>query len=553
MFSTKKNVLQTVALLKAHGIDHIVISPGSRNAPLIHCFNEDSFFRCYSIVDERSAGYFAIGLIDKLQRPVALCCTSGTALLNYGPAVAEAFYRELPLVVVSADRSPAWIGQMDGQTIPQQGAFDCMVGKSVQLPEIQSEEEAWYCNRLINEALIESTHKGSRPVHINIPISEPLFDFTEENLPEVRKIQTFTSSKLTDYNTFSSKWNASEKRIILLGQTPENEELTEILEIFALKQDCVVLCEHLSNAISPYFIGNFDAFLYTLSDVEAEAFTPDLLITLGGHIVSKRIKKFFRKYQPKQHWHLSPSGSCVDSFQCLTDLIETDPVSFFKELNIRNGNDKSFVRGWNKASSSIHSPKKDLPFSDIIAVGAFLHKLPDNSSLFVGNSSSVRNIQLYPLPTNTRVFCNRGTNGIEGAISTASGYASIHKGLTFLLVGDLSFFYDLNGLWNKYTSKNMRILLINNGGGGIFQLLPGLDKSKALEPFIAAQHSTCAKDWVQAADFEYLKAETAVELEKNLMKFIETDSDKGIVLEVFTSPENNKSAFNSYYNQLKKQ
>lgn len=553
MFSTKKNVLQTVALLKAHGIDHIVLSPGSRNAPLIHCFNEDPFFRCFSIVDERSAGYFAIGLIDKLQRPVALCCTSGTALLNYGPSVAEAFYRELPLIVVSADRSQAWIGQMDGQTIPQQGAFGSMVGKSVQLPEIQNEEDAWYCNRLINEALNESIHNGSRPVHINIPISEPLFDFSEESLPEVRKIQTFSSNKLTDYNTFLSKWNASEKRMILLGQTAGNEELTELLEIFALKQDCVVLCEHLSNANSPNFIGNFDALLYTLPDAEAKAFTPDLLITLGGHIVSKRVKKFFRKHQPKQHWHLSPSGSCIDTFQCLTDLIETDPVIFFKELNIKNENDKSFVRRWNKASSSIHSPKKDLPFSDIAAVGSFLHKIPDNSSLFVGNSSSVRNIQLYPLPTNTRIFCNRGTNGIEGAISTASGYGAIHEGLTFLLVGDLSFFYDLNGLWNKYTSKNMRILLINNGGGGIFQLLPGLDKSKALEPFIAARHSACAEIWVQAANFEYLKAENTAELEKNLMKFIETDSDKPIVLEVLTSPENNKLAYDLYYNQLKKQ
>src|SRR5665647_1499309 len=185
MFSIKKNVLQTIALLKAHGVEYIVTSPGSRNAPLIHCFNKDPFFKCYSVVDERSAGFFAIGLINKTNKPVALCCTSGTALLNYHPAVAEAFYQELPLVIVSADRSPAWIGQMDGQTLPQAGIFGSLVLKSVQLPEVHSDEDLWHCNRLVNEAL--NACQGSGPVHINIPISEPLFDFSVEALPEVRK------------------------------------------------------------------------------------------------------------------------------------------------------------------------------------------------------------------------------------------------------------------------------------------------------------------------------------------------------------------------------
>lgn len=552
MFSTKKNVLQTVALLKAHGIDHIVASPGSRNAPLIHCFNQDSFFKCFSIVDERSAGYFAIGLIDKLQRPVALCCTSGTALLNYSPAVAEAFYQELPLVIISADRSPAWIGQMDGQTLPQQEALGSMVRKSVQIPEIHTNEDMWHCNRLINEALMECTRRNG-PVHINVPISEPLFDFTEEALPPVRKIHTCAGKMLADPDSFSSRWNDSGKRMILLGQMPRNEELTELLEVLALRLDGIVLCEHLSNAVSPNFIGNFDALIHTLSESDLEALTPDLLITIGGHIVSKRVKEFLRSHQPKNHWHISPSGNCVDSFQCLTDLIETDPVFFFRELNTKDTKEKNFVRAWKKASSSIFSPVKNGSFSDIAVVGSFLHKLPEKSSLFVGNSSSVRNIQLYKLPADTNVFCNRGTNGIEGSISTASGYASLHSGLTFLMVGDLSFFYDLNGLWNKYISGNLRILLINNGGGGIFHLLPGLDKSEALEQYITAQHNTSAEAWVHAAGFHYQKAENAADLEKNLPAFIADNSDKAIVLEVFTTPEINKSAFKSYYHQLKKQ
>jgi len=555
MFSTKQNVLQTVALLKAHGIDHIVISPGSRNAPLAHCFSQDPFFRCFSIVDERSAGYFAIGMMDKLQKPVALCCTSGSAILNYGPAVAEAFYRELPLVVISADRTPAWIGQMDGQTIPQQGAYGSLVRKSVQLPEIHSEEDLWYCNRLVNEALIECNRNGAGPVHINIPISEPLFDFSEESLPEVRQIQAYSGKKMTNMSDFSERWNASEKKIILVGQMPVNQALTAVLENLAVKEDCVVLCEYLANSSSPHFIGNFDVLLTSATDTDALA--PDLLITLGGHVVSKNIKKFIRAHPPKNHWQLSPSGVCVDTFQCLTDLIETDALSFFSELETlgskkRAFKNKEFVETWKKASSEVPMPDRDLSFSDITVVGAFLKALPSHSSLFVGNSSSVRNIQFFPLPADTLVFCNRGTNGIEGSISTASGYAALHEGLTFLVVGDLSFFYDLNGLWNKYFSGNLRILLINNGGGGIFHLLPGLDKSNALNPFIAAQHDSSAEKWVFAAGFEYLKASNETELHQALPVFVASESSKPIVLEVFTSSEVNKSVSNLYYQQLKK-
>jgi len=553
MFSTKKNVLQTVALLKAHGIDHIVISPGSRNAPLAHCFSQDPFFRCFSIVDERSAAYFALGLIQKLGKPVAVCCTSGTAILNQAPAVAEAFYQELPLVVVSADRSPSWIGQMDGQTIPQQNVFGSMSAKSVQLPEIHTEEDLWHCNRLVNEALNACIGKN-KPVHINVPISEPLFDFSELQLPKVRKIKTVSADRLSDINDFTHRWNAASKRMILLGQMPQNRELRDILENIAAKQDCLILCEHLSNAVSPAFIGNFDALLYGMTDTEAEALGPDLLITLGGHIVSKRIKKFLRKYQPSEHWSLSPNGNEADTFQCLTDLIETEPLYFFKKLECQKTNtaDKTYANLWSKASARVSPPGDELPFSDIAVVGSFLKAIPGNSSLFVGNSSSVRNIQLYPMPEGTKVFCNRGTNGIEGSICTASGYAALNDGLTFLLMGDLSFFYDLNGLWNKYIGENFRIILINNGGGGIFQLLPGLDKSEALSPFIAANHHESAENWVSAAGFSYLKADNETELKKNLAEFVSPSYGKSIVLEVFTNADTNKSASDLYYKKLKK-
>lgn len=562
MFSTKKNVLQTVALLKAYDISHIVISPGSRNAPLIQSFASDPFFICHSIVDERSAGFFAIGLINRLIEPVALCCTSGTALLNYGPAVAEAHYQEIPLVVISADRPAAWIGQMDGQTLPQPGVFGSLVRKSVQIPEINCDEDLWYCNRLLNEVLIACTHRGCGPVHINVPISEPLFDFSETSLPEVRRI--FDVSCFSDTHVagmmddFVSLWKNSCKRMIITGQAnPFNGNLDYLMEEFLSRNECVVLTEHLSNTNLSMSIRNFDALIFTLGDEERRTFAPDLLITIGGHVVSKRVKKFLRKYPPKFHWHFSPSGNMPDSFQCLTHLIDADPVEFFKHFRSlvckleSKGND--YAMKWISASESLPLPGKDLPFSDITVTGAFMRQIPDNVTLFVGNSSSVRNIQLFPLHNSINVFCNRGTNGIEGSVSTAIGYASGYEGHTFILVGDLSFFYDINSLWNNRIPANLHILLINNGGGGIFHLLPGLEKAESLEEFVVAGHSSNAEGWVKAADMDYLRADSENSLESALQEFVKTNREKAIVLEVFTTTENNKIASDNYYQQIKKQ
>ena len=198
MYTDKKNILQLVALLEAHGITKVVLCPGSRNTPIVHTLSNHPNFTCYAVTDERSAGYFAIGLALNGGKPAAVCCTSGTALLNLHPAVAEAFYQNVPLVVISADRPAAWIGQMDGQTVPQPGVFQTLVKKSVNLPEIHTEEDEWYCNRLVNEALLETNHHGKGPVHINVPISEPLFQFTVDTLPEVRVITRYQGLNVYD-------------------------------------------------------------------------------------------------------------------------------------------------------------------------------------------------------------------------------------------------------------------------------------------------------------------------------------------------------------------
>ena len=560
MFSTKKNVLQTIAILKAFDISHVVISPGSRNAPLSQSFASDSFFICHSIVDERSAGFFAIGLINKLLKPVALCCTSGSALLNYGPAVAEAYYQELPLVIISADRSPAWIGQMDGQTIPQKGVFNSLVKKSVQLPEINNDEELWFCNRLLNETLIECTKNGNGPVHINVPISEPLFDFSCTELPTVRKINNFSAIKGNPDESIMIQleqiWKKSNKRMILIGQgCPGDNELLKLLEQLHLKNECVVLSEHLGNIWFSGLIGNFDALISTLKEKEYTELAPDLLITIGGHIVSKRIRKLIRTHAPENHWHFSESGKIPDTFKNLTHLLDASPVGLLENITTRIGNFDSskneYISKWAKKSEILPAPGEDLPFSDISVTGKFLRFIPAKSTLIVGNSSSVRNIQLFPLDKSIHVFCNRGTNGIEGSVSTAIGYSTIHDGQTYLLVGDLSFFYDINSIWNGKTPDNLHILLINNGGGGIFHLLPGLEKADSMDKFVSASHSISAENWVKASGLDYLKADSDFTYDSALLDFIKTDRKKPVVLEVFTDFQSNRKASDTYYSNIK--
>jgi len=558
MYSSKINVLQTVALFKAHGISEVVLSPGSRNAPLIQTFASDPFFNCHTVVDERSAGFFALGIINRIQKPVAVCCTSGTALLNYGPAVAEAFYQELPLVVVSADRSAAWIGQLDGQTIPQPGIFGSLVRKSVQLPQVSGDEfiqdeELWYCNRLVNEALNAATNG---PVHINIPISEPLFDFSVENFPVVRTFTVTTPLIIKDLKPFAEAYQQSEKTLILIGQLPAYPaELTRLLEKFRLQRSEVVLVEQLGQYQTSDSIGNFDALISTWNAETAAEFAPDLLITMGGHVVSKRVKKWLRENPAKAHWHIGLNGQ-PDTYRQATNFIQTTPEAFleaFLPLKEKEAADtvSPWILRWNLAAKELPEPDRSLPFSDITVTGAFLKSVPKNSVLFTGNSSPVRNLQLYRLPNAIPVFCNRGTNGIEGTLSAACGFATGAEGLVYVIIGDLSFFYDLNILTHQPFPANLRILLINNGGGGIFKQLPGLMNSDIVNNYISASHNTKSKVFVEASGMQYLSAIDYKGLDKTLSVLRNPEGNSAVVLEVFTEEKLNLEASQLYYRTIK--
>lgn len=548
MFCSKTNTLQLTSLLLRAGITHVVVSPGSRNAPLVHNFREAGM-QLYEITDERSAAFFALGLMESNGgHPVAVCVTSGSAVLNVAPAVSEAYYRSLPLLVITADRPQRWIGQMDGQTMNQDNAFANYIRKSVTLPEPDAysdsattrdsgmtlrDEERWHCNRLINEALIALRQYGG-PVHINVPITEPMFDFSVPQLPDERLISY--ASPLTSPASFTldasmcDVWRQSSSRMLIVGQMlPEQATALTVPLVRLAMSGITILAEPLSNLhlipeLHDYVVTDFDQL------ITASA-SPELLITFGGHIVSKRLKQYLRQHQPLNHWHISPIGEVADLYMNMTSLLHATPQSVLSALMLE------------MEDTSTSVPTSPLPIGEAYAeapyhLDAILSSLPMGYNIHVANSSMVRHLQqamIHHQLTYNPVFCNRGINGIEGSSSTAVGYWAGSGEPTLLLTGDLSFFYDQNALWNNFVKSPqspLRIVIINNGRGDIFSHVPGLSASPHLDRYIAAAHTTSAEGMAAACGADYARVSTPSQLASILPGFFDTNPSVRI-LEIF--------------------
>ena len=553
MYSDKRSILQLAALLKAHKIRKIVLCPGSRNAAIVHTLANIEDFTCYSVTDERSAGFFAIGLSLQGGGPAAICCTSGSALLNLHPAVSEAFYQQIPLIIISADRPAAWIGQMDGQTLPQPNVFGNLVKMSVNLPEVNTDEDEWYCNRLINEAILETNHHGKGPVHINVPLSEPIYRFTAKTLPEARVITRYQGLNVydRDYKELINKLNQTNKRMIIVGQMNLIYQFDKKY-VKPLCKNFVWLTEHLGNQTTPGLaIKNFDVAVSAMDEVRQEQMTPELLITFGGHIVSKQMKKYLRNHPPKEHWHITPDGKVADLFGCLTTIIEMDPFEFLEKIAfLLEGNPTNYPLMWENWCKTI--PEPSLPYSQISVTGDLIKALPVPCSLHLANSSTVRYAQLFTLDKGVEVCCNRGVNGIEGSLSSAIGYASASTQTNFILIGDLSFFIDMNALWMSHLRNNVRILLFNNEGGEIFHTLPGMDKTDKSRPFITAEHQTSAKGWAEERGFQYIKVRDDEEWQDALKVFASPEEqERPMLLEVMTDKSEDTRLLREYYKSLK--
>jgi 2-succinyl-5-enolpyruvyl-6-hydroxy-3-cyclohexene-1-carboxylate synthase len=560
MISTKKHIQQLAAILHRKGIEDIVISPGSRNGPLIHTFANREEFHCRSITDERSAGYFALGLAQARQKAVALVCTSGTAALNYAPAVAEAFYRQVPLIILTADRPGYLTDQGENQTIRQKNIYRDFTKKEITLPLGESTKELWYAGRMINEVLNNPVSETAGPVHINIPLEEPLHDLLDAPLPPVRIIEkTGMISRLPEEERkkLAGIFNQSARVLILAGQQPPDASLEKLLGALAEKTGAVILKEHLANLNHPLFCSNPDLLITAIQPEDMAGYRPDLLITTGGMFISKPLRQFLRKNPPRHHWHLSLSHQHADTYKALTRVIATDSRTFFEQLlDTVNTNETDYLKRWKEKEQQVGRIRDaytmQTDFCDLHVFNQLRQSIPENSVVHLGNSSPVRYALLYDAIRNTEYHGNRGTSGIDGCLSTAVGFASASEKINTVVLGDLSFFYDSNALWNHFVGDNLRIIVIHNGGGNIFSLINGPAHSPAFNEFFFTENRISAKGIAHTFGTDYLKAENAEELQTTLQNLYGPKQKKAAILEVFTDATQNVQAFRELFEEIKK-
>jgi 2-succinyl-5-enolpyruvyl-6-hydroxy-3-cyclohexene-1-carboxylate synthase len=559
MISTKKHIQQLAAILLAKGITDIVISPGSRSGPLVHTLATHPGFNCRSIVDERSAGYFAIGLSEAIQKPVALVCSSGTSTLNYAPAVAEAFYRNIPLVVLTADRPPYWIDQLENQTIRQNNIYRDFCKKEITLPMGESGKELWFAGRLINETLNVAVSGNPGPVHINIPLEEPLHDLLDENLPLAKIIETTATETVlpeSELEKLAIIFNKAEKVLILAGQQNPNPKLEKLLAEVAEKTGAVVLKENLANLNHPRFCEIPDLLITSLPAINVADFKPDLLITFGGSFVSKPLKQFLRKNKPAAHWHISTENQHADTYQSLTRVIDLKPEILFEQLLPHlKPNGKAFLENWKEQEKKIAGLRDEIVgetgFCDLKVFSIFRNFIPENSVVHLGNSSPVRYALLFEAAENVRYLSNRGVSGIDGSLSVAAGFASESAKINTIILGDLSFFYDSNALWNKCIADNLRIIVIHNGGGNLFSMIKGPGDSPAFKEYFFTENKFSAKGMAQTFGLDYFSATNESELEEQLQHFYSEKQQKAAVLEIFTDAEVNSKVFRELFKRVK--
>lgn len=550
-YSDKENVNQLTYLLVQYGIEDVVSCPGSRNAPLIHNFHSHPQLRCHAVTDERSAGFYALGMALSTNKPVAICVTSGSALLNVIPSVAEAYYRNVSLVIISADRPRAWIGQYDGQTLPQQEVLKPFVALSVDLPEPTNDVERWHCNRLINEALIATSHSGGCPVHINVPITEPLYQFTTPSLTPQRHITVYQQShqQVEIPALFASSFCQANCPVVVIGQMPANKLDVSLLQKVAQKVVLIyepLAADRVDGIASPYS-QDVETWIKTRQNKSDDVTKginqePDWILYIGQCIVSKTTKQWLRKTSNAMVWAIGSTLTSPDPTTHLTHWMQVDVNKALEVLaNCPSQADKMFVKSLQSAFIQQQTNLRScaLPYSSAAVVRAFEQRLdklsPQSYRVHYANSTAVRwgcaFAQHY-------IYVNRGVNGIEGSVSTAAGMSLVCPQDVYLVTGDLSFFYDSNSLWNRSLTGNLRILLLNNGGGAIFGKFDLLRQSHARESLVMAQHTTEAQGLCQSYHLNYLRVTSESQLTEQLWQhFMTTSNDRPTVLEVITDME----------------
>ncbi|MBN1767664.1 MAG: 2-succinyl-5-enolpyruvyl-6-hydroxy-3-cyclohexene-1-carboxylic-acid synthase [Prolixibacteraceae bacterium] len=548
-----QHIADLVRIFRLKGVRKIVVSPGSRNAPLIHAFASDGFFELHSIVDERSAAFYGLGISLSCNKPVALLCTSGSAGLNYAPALAEAYYRHVPLIAVTADRPPHLIGQQDNQTIRQAGMFRNFVKHDVHIElSIQNAGELSDVHANINEAINRAVEGVAGPVHLNVPLDEPLYvelPHESENI-EITEPRVLQNS---DFEDLKKAWAKSRRCLVVVGQHEPDGELNVVLNRIADKNQAVVLAEPLSNIKGKNVIAELDRIMMCVEENPSVHFYPDLLISMGGHVLSKRLKNWLSKLQIS-HYRISEEPDGIDTYRNLTRNVTGGVLSVIAALeSIEYSHLSAYSEIWKQESTTNHDVHSHLfnqiPFSDLLVFSQLIKALPKDAVLHLGNSSPVRYAQLFDLRKFSAVYANRGVSGIDGCVSTAVGYASQSNQSNYLLLGDLSLMYDSNGLWNRSFPKNLKIVVVNNGGGGIFSLLKEPASVNGFNRFVEASTPARIVCIAKAFELSYMYADSALKLENQLDEFI--DMAKPVLFEIDTTGQDNSNVYFQYIDAIK--
>lgn len=563
MNTDKKHIRNLAKICAIKGISKVVLSPGSRCAPLVIAFNRTEGIDCISVVDERSAAFYALGLAQQTLEPVALVCTSGSAALNYAPAIAEAYYQKIPLLILTADRPNEWIDQGENQSIQQFEMYKNYIKKSFQLPtQIAEEKDLWFSDRIVSEAINTTKFPDFGPVHINIPLREPLYNLVKDT-DKPPKVIDFPRAKFSvdEHALIELKeaWNKAKKKLIVVGgQKKYFPKIEKALNSLAKDESVIVIKESISNVYGEDFIDTIDPLVEIINHQNLEAYTPDLILTFGGGVVSKKLKFWLRKQASPQHWHITKSFEHWDNFQSLSKVIQADADYLLETLAASGAKVVSnYKADWKALNEKIktYSTKylKDLPFLDFTVFDFIIKNLPENCNLHLGNSTPVRYANLLSIaPKNTFLInSNRGVSGIDGVSSTAAGASIAHPSQTTICItGDIAFMYDINALWNKNLKPNFKIILINNNGGNIFKIIPGPDKLEELEQFFETQQQIEVAPLAKMHGFNYYKAVDEKDLETIYKDFL-TDKKAPALLEIFTNNELSAQGLRNYFNELR--
>jgi len=546
----------------------VVLSPGSRCAPLTLAFTRHPQITTKVVPDERSAAFIALGLAQQTRQPVVLVCTSGSAAYNYAPAVAEAYFQQIPLIIFTADRPPEWIDQYDGQTIRQTNIYGNHIKKSFDLPVDHSHPDAvWHSHRSISEAINISSAYPCGPVHINVPLREPLYPEAGTTIHYSLDIKVFdslphyTAIPQESWKTIFQSWTQYHKVLIVGGQNPMEKRLITMLNELGRSKNIPIVADVISNLHGvEQGITMQDAFLRADSGHNLEALKPELLITFGKSVISKNLKKFLRKHRPLQHWHIQPSGHVADTFQALTRVIPADPDQFFSYLvnhffPAKNENWHELWLDTNKHTlKSAEACLKKAAFGEFRVVHHIMRNLPENTHLHLANSMAVRYanfVGLHNRQHQIEVFANRGTSGIDGSNSTALGHALATDQPVVLITGDIAFFYDRNAFWHNNLPGNLRIILLNNHAGGIFRLIQGPANQPELEQYFETSHALNARSCAKEFGLDYALCQNLEDLERLMPNFFE-ESPKPKIMEIETDSPTSKTVYDQFIKAVTK-